>query len=741
MSKRQHDDAIAGPSREMPEGRLWPCYPRVVTPEATVRTQGDPVVYQATSSGRIRPWIPASTPTMASPSSLVPEAAGVKKRCRRALNLKEIAAILQDSGSDGENDDDEEDSEGDNDIPDFVRLRQAARNLRNVHVRDQRNMFEDDDDEDLVMCDEIDKSAVKCENDENEEDNEWHVNVQESARENENEETLMEDERIKNERIENANGWSERGGMTGSSGAAAPIDTTFFWSEDFTSFTAQKETYLRVPGPTFSSQDPTAIFCKIWDREFMDTIVRETNEYACEIISQLSDPDIGGRIPNYLDSWTDTTVEELYRYFAVLIYLSFCHRSKIHEYWDTGILEMPSFRRIMSRTRFLLLTKFFHFVSNKNLVNRGYERKVEKIAPVVDHCNRKFAEMYTPSQYLSLDESLLLWKGRLSWRQCIRTKAARFGIKSFELCEAETGYLLQYRLYTGKNTAMYPGPSHGFNDKTAKVVLQLMEGYLDAGHVLVMDNWYNQLPLTRYLKSRCTDVLGTINRRQKWIPQAIKELNPKQLERGVSVGRHCGDIALVAWKDVKLVTLLSTYHQHEMVPGRRARQSVLKPTVVQEYNRYMGGVDLKDQKLSKFLLERKRNRKWYMKVFKRLLNTSLLNAFIIYLRNPMYHMYSHRQFRLKVAEGLLSRYPCVSSVPPRVPNQLQRLALRLELGNHFPIYTEAASRPGKQKRKQLRCVRCAVLKKRVVVTIMCKLCQVPLCLGKCWEDYHTVKNL
>ncbi|CAG4979172.1 unnamed protein product [Parnassius apollo] len=350
--------------------------------------------------------------------------------------------------------------------------------------------------------------------------------------------------------------------------------------------------------------------------------------------------------------------------------------------------------------------------------------------------------MYTPSQYLSLDESLLLWKGRLSWRQCIRTKAARLGIKSFERCEAETGYLLQYRLYTGKNTAMYPGPLHGFNDKTAKVVLQLMEGYLDTGHVLVMDNWYNQLLLTRYLKSRCTDVLGTISRRRKGIPHAIKDLNPKQLERGVSVGRHCGDIALVAWKDVKLVTVLSTYHQHEMVPGRRAGQAVLKPTVVQEYNRYMGGVDLKDQKLSMFLLERKRNRKWYMKVFKRLLNTSLLNAFIIYLRNPIYRMYSHRQFRLKVAEGLLSRYPRVSRCHPEYRINCNGLFFVWNRGiTSLFIRKLIRGREFKKNRKQLRCVRCTALKKRVVVTVMCKLCQVPLCLGKCWEDYHTVENL
>ncbi|CAG5001873.1 unnamed protein product [Parnassius apollo] len=66
-----------------------------------------------------------------------------------------------------------------------------------------------------------------------------------------------------------------------------------------------------------------------------------------------------------------------------------------------------------------------------------------------------------------------------------------------------------------------------------------------------------RIPVSTSQKFR-TDVLGTINRRRKGIPQVIKDLNPKQLERGVSVGRHCDDIALVAWKEVKLVTVLST---------------------------------------------------------------------------------------------------------------------------------------------------------------------------------------
>jgi hypothetical protein len=46
----------------------------------------------------------------------------------------------------------------------------------------------------------------------------------------------------------------------------------------------------------------------------------------------------------------------------------------------------------------------------------------------------------------------------------------------------------------------------------------------------------------------------------------------------------------------------------------------------------MGGVDLKDQLLHSYLIERKQMNK-YMKLFSRLLNTSVLNAMIIYRNN------------------------------------------------------------------------------------------------------------
>ena len=54
----------------------------------------------------------------------------------------------------------------------------------------------------------------------------------------------------------------------------------------------------------------------------------------------------------------------------------------------------------------------------------------------------------------------------------------------------------------------------------------------------------------------------------------------------------------------------------------KCRQEKQKPVSVLDYNENMGGFDLKDQLLQPYLLERKRMNKWYIKLFRRLLNTS-----------------------------------------------------------------------------------------------------------------------
>lgn len=51
-------------------------------------------------------------------------------------------------------------------------------------------------------------------------------------------------------------------------------------------------------------------------------------------------------------------------------------------------------------------------------------------------------------------------------------------------------------------------------------------------------------------------------------------------------------MAVEAWKDVKLVTTVSTYHNNnETTQAQRAGRDCVKPVVVHDYSKFMGGVN------------------------------------------------------------------------------------------------------------------------------------------------------
>ena len=85
----------------------------------------------------------------------------------------------------------------------------------------------------------------------------------------------------------------------------------------------------------------------------------------------------------------------------------------------------------MSDRRFEMISKFLHFVDNTSYACSANvpERKLAKIQPLVDVLLPKFRNNYIPTKNISIDESLLGWKGRLSYVQYIPSKRKRFGIK------------------------------------------------------------------------------------------------------------------------------------------------------------------------------------------------------------------------------------------------------------------------------------------------------------------------
>ncbi|XP_049880152.1 piggyBac transposable element-derived protein 4-like [Pectinophora gossypiella] len=201
------------------------------------------------------------------------------------------------------------------------------------------------------------------------------------------------------------------------------------WSEDFSSFRAVQEDFNESVGPKIVGTRPFALFQQIWDQPLMESIATETNRFAWQHIAPHFEVEDELAEKSRLRQWADTSVGELYKLFSVLLLMGMCVRGRLDEYWSTGILGMPGFRKIMQKDRFLLLMRFLHFADN-NTIHHGDDKKLAKIRPLLEHLNKKFADIYSPRREMSIDESLLLWKGRISWMQCIRSKAARFGIKT-----------------------------------------------------------------------------------------------------------------------------------------------------------------------------------------------------------------------------------------------------------------------------------------------------------------------
>jgi len=143
----------------------------------------------------------------------------------------------------------------------------------------------------------------------------------------------------------------------------------------------------------------------------------------------------------------------MYFVLALCILMGIIQKPTLRSYFSKKyILATPIFGSSISMDQFGSICNFMHFNNNDNIGTYQGPSKLFKIYPVLSHLNTKFQSLYLPGQNIAIDESLTLWRGRLSFRQYIPLKSFTFGIKSYELCESSSGYLWSFIIYTGINT-------------------------------------------------------------------------------------------------------------------------------------------------------------------------------------------------------------------------------------------------------------------------------------------------
>jgi hypothetical protein len=87
--------------------------------------------------------------------------------------------------------------------------------------------------------------------------------------------------------------------------------------------------------------------------------------------------------------------------------------------------------------------------------------------------------VYSPGQELSLDEGMIPWRGRLSFRTYNPAKLTKYGILVQMLCEAKTGYIFNMEICTAQGKKL--------ND----TVTSVQENNVGVHHHVYQDNFYN----------------------------------------------------------------------------------------------------------------------------------------------------------------------------------------------------------------------------------------------------------
>nr|XP_054750234.1 piggyBac transposable element-derived protein 4-like [Lytechinus pictus] len=444
-------------------------------------------------------------------------------------------------------------------------------------------------------------------------------------------------------------------------------------------------------------------------------------------------------------AWHDhpTTVPEMKAFLGLVLLMGVVRCPRYHLHWST--MEMfyhPFFSAIMPRNRYSLLRRFLHL--SDNTAPNPNNNRLHKLESFLSLLIPKFRSLYLPKKMISPDESMIKFKGRLGIVQYMPKKPIKWGIKAWALCESDSGYTWNWKVYTGREEALqavnagdHDGPnSHPPESSiyaSGKVVLSLVEGLEGKGYWLFCDNFYTSPALFQKLNEIGFGCCGTARSVGKGTSTGA---NPKvhKMKKGdrpkyyKKKGQMC-----VVWMDKKPVTLLTTLDgPGEDVKRIRSRQGVdghreiSRPTAISTYNKHMGGVDKADQ-LIQYYLHQHRSLKWWKRIFFHLLETTLVNAHIIY------KSYDHPkldllQFRVKVIKAFFG-WPRAQH--GRRGSREGPAIARLTPGAHFLKRVE--SRPD--------CVVCSnryIRGGRKQTQFVCKSCDKAMCPTECFERFHTL---
>jgi hypothetical protein len=154
------------------------------------------------------------------------------------------------------------------------------------------------------------------------------------------------------------------------------------------------------------------------------------------------------------------------------------------------------FRAVMSLERFKQICKVLRFDDKAARRCMGIGRyRADSLAPIREVFESWVATLpqsFVPYENVTVDEQLVGFRGHCPFRQYIKSKPAKYGVKLWALCDSATSYALNMQVYTGKKAGERPEKNQG-----ERVVREMIEVIKGTGRNVTMDNFFTSIPLAR----------------------------------------------------------------------------------------------------------------------------------------------------------------------------------------------------------------------------------------------------
>ncbi|KAG6572707.1 uncharacterized protein IUM83_18725 [Phytophthora cinnamomi] len=340
---------------------------------------------------------------------------------------------------------------------------------------------------------------------------------------------------------------------------------------------------------------------------------------------------------------------------------------------------------------------------------------------------------------------------RNTTRMFMPDKPHRYGTKMFMTCDSKPAYCHRFEVYAGKRDVGDTQADAVDHNIGAAAVIRNLKVVLAnnrlAYHAVVVDRFYSSIPLAVELLTMPVYIVATIMTNRLGFNRNVRETRrtrPSFIPRGsFTFSRSVAVPSMVVfhWWDRKPVHYLCTGSaMAESTIKRNVKRvgpiTVPRPSAVNDYQRWVGGVDVHDQlRRQRFSLQTSvRLQKYYKSLFLGFLDLAMDNAYLSHKeackpngttamkRGEWYSVLQNQLLQLKAQD-----FQGITVTPPTRSGKRVRKRTGPE-GHSLAQFDDWVTVSGVQKRRQRSCKVCALLrgirKKSFQTTYNCESCSL-----------------